>query len=99
MESGLASIFRQNSHCHSNPLGPSQHFFAYSFATWENLWEHPVFHGKTGGKTRCSDKEMAFTARTAALGEQDQVLQERLEELARQNGEVGRGVVVNVGQI
>ena len=42
---------------------------------------------------------MAFTARTAALGEQDQVLQERLEELARQNGEVGRGVVVNVGQI
>ena len=30
---------------------------------------------------------MAFTARTAALGEQDQVLQERMEELARQNGE------------
>ena len=30
---------------------------------------------------------MAFTARTAALGEQDAVLQERLDEVARQNGE------------
>lgn len=32
-------------------------------------------------------EEMAFTARTAALGEQDAVLQERLDEVARQNGE------------
>ena len=31
---------------------------------------------------------MAFTARTAALGEQDAVLAERLDEVARQNGEV-----------
>lgn len=38
-------------------------------------------------ESRVGTLEMAFTARTAALGEQDQVLQERMEELARQNGE------------
>ena len=37
-------------------------------------------------------KEMAFTARTAALGEQDQVLQERMEELAREYGEAMVGM-------
>jgi len=38
-------------------------------------------------ESRMGTLEMAFTARTAALGEQDAVLQERLDEVARQNGE------------
>lgn len=43
---------------------------------------------------------MAFTARTAALGEQDALLGERLEEVARSNGEAletGLGLVGLVG--